>query len=427
MSNIQGQRTTESIISDIQPLNFSDRIYDAEFGMNRENVNRDTMFRILYKLGKGLGRPSKWKKFQVAEDTMHKQITAIDTIAAPTDTSFTVTAGDGSLLLPGFLIYNINTGETMRVNAVATDTVTVTRDWGSALAGGASASTANDDNLRIVGMASAEGTGAPEAISNQPEAGYNYTSYVRTAVDASLHDINTETEVGKDWPWQRKKAMLQHIREVNNHLWFSTRHAQAVCPVFSKPVTTTGGLLQHLKAEYDVSTTYTGVLSQRCIDMIMERAFYRGSSEKWAFMGQHIGMGFSAIARNQIRVNDQDSKKYGINIQEYTAMGCTLKIVVDKEIFTGIGAASGYSGGTMSSKMAILDMEYIDLRHIQNMGTQLYRGVQLPGVSGKKDVWETTVGIEMSPSIDNTYNSDTAPDQYRPPHLLVTGLDTYDD
>jgi len=421
MATIQGQRTTESVPSGLRPLNFSDKIFNPEFGYSDGD---DSLFRLLYKLGKGLGKETKTKKFQCAEDVDRKKSTAISSISGATDTYFDVTSGDGDILQAGMMLYNEMTDERMRITDVSGDTVTVTRDWGSVLSG-ASSSTANNDVLRILGLASAEGTDAPDAITNQPSTGYNYLSFVRTAVEASEHDIHTTTEYGNDWDYARKKQARQHVREVNSTLWFSSRHEETTCPVFGKPVSTTGGVFQHLGDYYDLTTAYSGVLTEKAIDLIMERAFYNGSDDKVLFCGRHMGNAFTSIAKNKVMFNDQKSKSYGMKITEYTSGGKRLEIITEKEIFEGFGATNSTYGGTMSAQAAILDVKLMGLRHIPNMGTRLKRNVQLPGVSGRKDVWETTIGLEMSPTIDFTYNSDSAALQYRPPHLRLKGFVTY--
>ena len=145
MSTIRGMRTTSSVPSGLQPLNFSKVIFNPELHGDGYSYD-DTLFRMLYKLGKGLGQPTTWRRFQVGDDSLLQRQTYILSIATATATSFTVPSNIGLLIRRGFMLYNYNTTERYYVESVVGDTITVQRDWGSYL-GGASASTANSDNL----------------------------------------------------------------------------------------------------------------------------------------------------------------------------------------------------------------------------------------------------------------------------------------
>lgn len=430
---VRGQRTsynntTTPASYDRSPLDFSDKVFNPELDGSGADTE-SSLFRLLTKLSKG--RDVKTRKFQVVDDTLmlrdiHIDSGAICASAHPTPDaadSFTAHSGGGKLLRPGYLLRNQNTDEVYYVTGVAGDVVSVTRDWGHIITG--SITTAADDSLQILGAADPEGGDVPDAISNTSDVSYNYCGFHRTAIMASDHDINYELIGGNDWTLQQKKAMIQHRIEINRMLWLSTRYA-TTDPLTAKPITTTGGVLQHLKGNiFDISSAYSGIISERVMDEFMELAFLNGSSEKWGWCGTHFLSALSSFAKNKLQFNDQKSKSYGMAITEYTANGKRILLVEDKKLFTGYGATSGYTGGTLASKLIVLDMKHLSLVRVKGMGTMLHKDVGGRGVSGKTDEWRSTFGLEMRPGLDSPYNASTAPEQYASPHAILDGFITY--
>jgi len=424
MATQTGQRTVSSVNSGILPLNFSSKVFNPEVDKGRGPDFETVLFRLLYKLGEGLGKETKTRKFQVADDEFEQRQTSILAIATPTATVFTVPTDIGLILRPGFLLKNLKTAEVYYILGVIGDTITVTRDWGTFL-GGAAATTANGDNLAILGEAAAEGGASGEAISNQVDISYNFTSFIRTPFDVSDHDYHGETEIGNDWDRISKRAMIQHRIQIEYQLWHSYRNA-TTHPTTGKPLHTTGGVLQHIQGNiHDLSANTGGVLTEREMDAAMEMFFQNGSNEKWGWTGTHFLSGLSSFAKNKMRFHDRKSKEYGMNITVYEHGGNKMYIVEHKKVFTGYGATSGYTGGTLASQLVVMDMNCWGLRHFKGMGTKLHKNIQQNDVSGRKDEWRTTIGVEGRPGIDNPRNVTTAPDQFLSPNGKLIGFDTY--
>lgn len=425
MANKVGARTVSDAPANIRILNYdTSKLFNPEISRGQEITAK--LLRLYSALKKS--SPTKDIKFKVLEDTYLKRQIPIATLpAGATGTTFTVTADNSKLIRANTQLYNPTTNERMLVTAVnyGSGLVTVTRDYGTVL-GGASASTAVTQNLIIGIGADAENAGSPDPISNAPEDSYNYISNVRTSFGMSEHEKNTEHEVIKDpWAHEADKARVQHLEKLEHTIWFSARGTGTDSS--GNAYTTTGGVMQHIERVLDISGgTYGGILTERLMDYIMELIFVNGNTVKDGFCGRHFVTALGGFAKNRLIINDQMTKKLGMAIAEYTHGGNTLRLVVHPKIFVGTGAVTGVTGGTMASKLVVLDMEQIELVHMQNMDTQLAQDIGARDNWGRKDEWRSTIGVRMHPGLDNTYNASSGvPEQYESPHLVVSGFDTY--
>lgn len=425
MANYAGQRTTATPlaprITNYDPSN----IFNPEIAKGKPI---EAKFMRLYGMTKKVA-PVKDVKYRNLEDTYSKQQVAIATLpGGATGTTLTVAAADIKLFRTNTILYNMATTERYLVTGVnyGSATVTVTRDYGTVLSG-ASAATAATDMLVLDIGADSEGGGAPDSVSGDTAESYNYISNIRTPFNMSMHEKNTEHEVVKDpWAFLANKKKLEHLFKLEKTIWFSARGTGT--DVNGKPYTTTGGLMQHIKRILDIGSTtaYGGVLTERLMDYIMELAFVNGNDTKDAFCGRHFLTALSGFAKNRLVFNSQETKRLGMNVSEYTHGGNLLRLIQHPKLFVGTGATSGVTGGTMASKLVIVDMEYVSLTEMRNMGTSLTQNIQNPDVWGREDEWKTTIGLRMSPGLDNTYNAASGvPEQYESPHLIVDGFDSY--
>lgn len=421
---VKGQRSVVDTDSGIRPINMSDKLWDAEWG-DKTDYN-SALFRIMSKMGKS--KPSDDVIFRVTDTAMRKRYLSILTAPSPTNTglSMTLASGEGSLVQAGDMIKNLKTSEVCYVSSVVGDVLYLqARDRGAILGGGAAA-TATGDAIINLGQASEVGGSAPEAFSLGVDISYNYIGYVRTAVEMSRHAMNSKTEATKnEFERVKKDGRLQHLIDVNSMILHSVR-ALSLDPSNGKQVYTTGGILQHIQGNiFNLGTLYGGALTERALDHWTEQLFLNGSAERFALCGGHFIRGVSSFAKAKLLINDQMSKKYGVSIATYESGGKQIHFVEDHKWFHGVGRTATYTGGTMASSVLALDLDAWGLRHLRNMDTQVYTNVELPGVSGRKDVWETTIGVEGRPGIDSPYNSVAAPEQYMNPNGLLIGFDTY--
>jgi len=416
------RRATDTDSEGILVRDITKDIWNPELG---ENQNAALFHRLQDKI-KG-PMEVKQSKFELYSKYNQQREIALSSISTPTSTTMTFTAAESRVLSPRMLLVNLRTDERVRILTVnyASGEVTTERDVGS-YKSGAQNFLANDV-FRILGPAREENglPDTPKTINHN--LSYNYVMTLRTPFGSSDIEINSDTVFGGPrWPAEAKEKAQQHKADINAYLWFGIRDKSTDPVEGAETVWITGGVLQHIGANY-IDLSSVPLTERQMDDVIMAKAFLTGKTEKTAWCGSHFAQSVSSWAKNKGRwtINKDKSKHYGVTIAEYESAGCVLEFIVDREIFAGVGDTSLYTSGTMSNRVAVLQMDQLKFAILQNMGTKLYKDVQEPGRAGK--VWEyrTTFGLHMQPGIDDPFNDYTAPEQYRNPHTLIKGFKTY--
>lgn len=426
----RGQATKDTDNQSMIVVDMKDRIFRSELDP-RGAVNEAAFQKIVDAIG-GTSQTVTERKYNVAEGTLLQREFPINTIAGPvaTQTVINITAAFAKQLQPRDMLMNLNTLEVYFVvvsNTVSGD-LTVVRAWETDRING-DGSTAAGDVLRYIGNAREEGGLSDESIIKLVDVSYNYTQFVRTSVEASKHEMNTLEYGGDQWDRRRHDRLIEHRAKIDSVLLLGVR-AKVLDPVDgAKYVYTTGGVRQHLKGNVFSLTAkgYGGLVTERAMDHIGEMMIQNGSGQKHIFCGVHFVSAMTNTAKARLIVNDSLKKKYGIMMQEYTcSCGLVFQIVPYPKMFTGFGANSAYTGGTLAKYGYILDMPYIETVGQKGMNTtQLFANVQENDRSGQKDEWQTDIGLRMSPGLDNPYNDPAANIQYSSPHGIITAFNSY--
>lgn len=315
----------------------------------------------------------------------------VDTLDEALDNSETdIDVGDGNLWQPNDVMKVTTTGETMIVSSVSSDTVTVlARSNGTT----AATSAASGDQIINLGPAFSQGAGLRVSASDDTIISKyvktvmqtNYTQIFRHAMAITRTEMQSNLYGGPDRPYQRKKKMIEHVRDMN----LAGYHGEK-----STTRNTAGGICEFVDSS-NVDTTAN--LTESAFNSALETMFRYGNSDrKVLFCSRKVAAIISEWASNVQRVKPGDSK-FGVAITQYQSPHGMVDIVTDHAL----------EGPTYQKYAVLIDPKDIKLRPMQD--TTLGVDVQLPDVDGVVDAYLTETSFEWGhPQKHGLFNSITS-------------------
>lgn len=221
----------------------------------------------------------------------HDYVTAAATAAATT-----ITVSDGTNFRRLDKVRDENTGEQLLVLLVSSNTLTITRAWGSTSAAAISA----NDVLRILGSVPSEDSAVGDTRSTTETKYTNYIQEWETVLSWTEDNKAAENYTGNDVTWQRKKAFGEHGRKMNLDFWFgepkATTYNGAAAATYIQSGTgdTTskhyamGGVEYFLSTNSSSTKTWDvgGSTTESEVIAKLEEVFDKGSDTKMAFAGK---------------------------------------------------------------------------------------------------------------------------------------------
>ena len=283
---------------------------------------------------------------------------------------------------------------------------------------------ADNDECQVIGTAFAEGTGSPDAWSNDIEDDFGYTQIFKTAAEMSNTAIATRYR-GYANEWDRIWALKlrEHKVDIERAMLFGQRarvsgiqYTEGIVGHIVKnanPETGTGNLSFSSGAPYYRSSTAAELTYDRFLsdlEVIFDPA-RGGSSEKLCLASLPVisqlnkvgdgGFLDVSTASTQIQLNaplEQRAGAFGHKVMSLETIHGDLHIVKEP-LFRGI--ASGF--------MAIIDMGKVSYRPLVGNGvnrdTQIETNVQNADEDLRKDMILTEAGLEVSlPESHALYN-----------------------
>ena len=383
MTSISGVRTTNNILSNRRVIDMSRQI--ALLDPN------DSPFVSFLKLAKKDSRVVYNPKFEWLEDDLiagQSQLAAA--ISSASTTSLSV--DDGSIFRAGDVIHIPSVGENMLVSEVSSNTLTVVRGYGSTAA---QASIDDDATVLNLGPAMSENSSLRGVVSTQESSVYNYTQIFRTPISLSGTEAASKLHGGKDRGYQRRKASLEHKRDIARAMYFGQRKEDTSA---ATPRRTMGGLLEFLGTSDTVTfNSSTLPITYRNFDAnVAKQAFAHGGQEKLLIAGPNLASAINCWAENKL-VSDVDSEAtYGMRVKNLVTTYGDLKVIYDPLLDAG-----GYSGYGF-----VIDPENLRYVYLDGRDTKLNIGVQNNDVDGVVDEYLTECSLEVR--LPKT-------------HLLITG------
>lgn len=287
-----------------------------------------------------------------------------------------VVVDTGTRFRSGDVIKNVRTGEQYLCTAVSTNTLTITRAWGST-----SAAAINDDDvLLIVGNANEEHAEKRSIKVQDQTPRTNYTQIFRTPFGISRTADNSEMYGGNDLKHQRETQLIEHDKEIERAFWFGEPKEDLTG---TNPRRATGGV------DYWISTNATnmgGTMTEAEFEAFLRTGFRYGSRTKWLFAAPIYLSAISFWAKDNIQTTSKD-KTFGIDVQQWLTPFGLVNIVLNN-LFAETTTYAGYA--------FLLDIEGLAYRYLTNSDTKLRTNIQNPSADGEEDEYLTECGLEFN-------------------------------
>lgn len=351
---------TEDRLADEKPVDMADKI---------AMLDTDTaqFMTILNKL------PSKAAtqiKVNWLEDQYFPRASKASAVITNVATSLGVTAGEGVYFRVGDVVLIGETGEKVRVTAIATDTLTIVRSVGG-VAG--TATTIATTDLVILGSAAAQGADTGVLKATVRVLGYNYTQIVRDPMGFTGTDAEIELYGGDDPEREIAKKAVEHKAHLEGLCWAGGREPPVNLGSDTEPTSFMGGITEFL-----VTNVFTaiGAPTLEIVDSRLQQIYQHGSLDKVGFCAPLPARKISQLLANNWVRAQPDEKVYGAKVSAWIngAYGTSMPIIVKRE--WGMYQSAGRQLG---GAMFVLDMQYIQRRPMRNRDTKLLPNRQLPG------------------------------------------------
>jgi hypothetical protein len=372
-----GQRTTGNVAAGQRKIDVSKSILNLD--------PSETPYTVILKRTREGGNTEKTvnPEFKWAEDQRDLRWDQINNGAGYASGITSIVVDNGPRFYPGALVKVPRTGETMRVTAVSTNTLTVVRGF----SGSTAAAIVDDDPLLVLGYAADEGSRAPAVRSENPSFVTNYTQIFKKTLGASGTWRSSENEtMPHDWDHQRAKAHVEHMLDIENAGLFGKPSEIAGT---DGPLRTTGGVLHYLTSN---AQAIGGTLTEAVFDAwCADKAFKDGSDEKVLFASSFLISVLSGFAKAKMNTTVAQNK-YGVNYTDYVTPFGTLSIVRHRLLE---GAVYGKMGFVVDFKRGGIKYRYLAGGPGGSRDTHVKQNRQETDRDGQVDELLTEAGFQV--------------------------------
>jgi hypothetical protein len=322
-------------------------------------------------------KPTGNPKFQWQEDELDPRFDAVNNGAGYASGATSIVVDNGAYFEVQSLVYVPRTGETMRVTAVVTNTLTVVRGVGST-----AAALVDNDELLITSTAQPEGDASRAARSRNQSTVYNYTQIFRTPWDATATGLHSEYEADDDWDYQAMKHGIEHKKSIEYALMVGAKSENTDTGQARR---TTGGFKSFVTTN---ATDAGGALTEAEFFTALRPCFRYGAKEKWGFASQLSVDVLNTFPRGKLEVQ-QGEKTFGLRVFQYISPHGTLNLVTHYLL----------EGTTLGGQIWVMDSDVVKYRYLANKrgprDTTLRKEIQAEDVDGRKDEYLTECGLEF--------------------------------
>jgi hypothetical protein len=305
--------------------------------------------------------------------------------------SFAVAAGTGAYFKGGDLIRNDLTGEVMRVDSVATDTLTVTRGIGNGGTGVASVGSA--DTIVRLNNASISGGTLPAIRMAKVVFNFNYCQIQRDPVSVTNDGAKVKMYGGDFMTYTKSQKQREHKKALERALFWGKRDLKtdsAVSGTAGYPQYMAGGLVSYITS--NITNLAGAALSTTNLEAALRPIFRYGSGRRIAFCSP---IAFSALANFSLSklASPAGSGVYGVKAKQYiTGAGDELFLVLKRDwLDYPVGSAS--TNTPTGGHMVIVDPDYINLAWFRPTGWLPDR--QAPDADAQTGEYLTLYSLEV--------------------------------
>jgi hypothetical protein len=369
MATVTGAMTTTNVLSDQLALDFGDQIALLD--------PSETPFTLLSR--RASKRRTVATTYSHFEDARKARFDA--TSGTATTTITTIPVNNGAYFAQWDLVQNTRTGEVFRVDGVAGNNLTVTRNIAPTGVGTGIAMNSADE-LMIVGTAQPENDTSKPARADIPAKVSNNTQIFRTPWEASNTLIASGNQVQPaEWNRQAKMKGIEHALDIESAFLFGKRSTTTPGSTADR---TTAGILAHITTN---QTDAGGDLSEAEFNAFMASAFNVGSANKlFLASATTVGALQKFPASKQQTTNNETT--YGMSVTRFTSFFGALSVVYHKLL-----KGTKYGGYGI-----LVDMDNVAYRYLANdemsRDTKILTNRQAPDQDGRKDECLSEVGFQ---------------------------------
>lgn len=374
MPLISGARSTENITQDRRKYDVSDKLWlvDPDYAI---------MTFFARKLNKVKTIDPEFRWFDKAQPSRYD---AVDYATNYTSGATSVVVDDGTKFRAGDIVMDVATGEHMRVTGVSTNTLTVSRGYGSTAAG----TLTNNDVLVILGNANAENADVGTARTSDTTKRYNYTQIFREPFAVTGTQEATEFYAeGNDLAALRKEHLQIHMKDIERAFFFGEAKEDVSTIGTGQPIRTTGGLKSFLSTNLKDAS---GALSEAEFEDWVRMLFVNGGEKKMGFLSPLVASAVNSWAVGKLQMFPKD-KTYGIAIMSYLSIHGQLDFVVEKMFAEN----TTWNGSAFGVDMSLLAYRYLAGNGV-NRDTRLLKDRQGNGVDGKIEEYLSEIGFQLA-------------------------------
>lgn len=383
---ITGQRATQGTQAIVQAGRKPDRAVNvAQLEPNSAPLLR------LTKGNKMSKRVAINPEFDWWEDEPFPYWDAVDNGGGYSDSDTAITVDNGDYFAANYLVLVPRTGEIMLVTSVSGDVLTVTRD---AVGASNNAALLDDDDLRVIGTAYAEGSASGTMKSTKKVKVNNYTQIFKDPFGATGTEEASEMYWGNDRKQERMEWGIDHAIRIESAFLFGAKSEDNSGGTSRR---TTGGVISFISTNV---TAVNGYLSLDLLDSIVRtgtrytsKTSARGGKLKWAFCSRVACGAINTFGRDVLRTVPKD-QMFGIATQEYkNAHGRIM--LIEHNLLENNPLTAGLQTNVYGGYMVIVDPESPKYRFMRGRDTKLQRNIQNNDVDGWKDQYMTEAGLEF--------------------------------
>lgn len=366
---ITGQSGTDDILAVSQKIDIGTKVFGIDPPGNPYT-------RIMTKRLKS--KPAiSWKVQWQEDDIVPFWDQAASTVASG---ATSVDVDNGTYFAVGDLVKNTATDEVVRVTAISTNTLTITRGY----AGTTAAAITTDDWLLNLRAAQAEGANSPTARATLKVSKENYTEIVKTPI----HITNTARAVqyyhGDEERYQIRKAGEDHGRAWEERALHG--HAANDTSTAAHPIRTAGGLDDVITS--NILTVSGGTLTESEFrdwlgDCFRYRVNGTGGGSKVLIAGRALIHTINSWGQAKLQMNEKARATYGMDISTYIGSTGRVEVVYDPLL------ENGYEGVGY-----LIDPDGTMFRPLRN--TKLEMNIQDPDEDGRKHQYITEATFQYA-------------------------------
>lgn len=298
-------------------------------------------------------------------------VTQINFAAGYSAAAVSIDVDDGGQYRANDLIFVPRTMERIRVTAVSTNTLTITRSWGTA----AAAALLDDDYLIRIGGVNAEGGAVVDAIALQREVVYTYTQIFKDTIKITRTMANIQMDSGGDYrDLQHRMIGIKHTLDMERSMFFGEYKVDT--GTFAEIARSMKGVLEYVTT--NVQTDADGILSKSDFKYWLEnyagahgKGNHKGDMGKVVLVGSIIAEALGEWLEDKQMITNENLQKLGMQCTKFQLASGKVFTIVNHNLMNQVPELQG---------MAIcLDPTQLSKRFIANSDTKLSVDLQSEG------------------------------------------------